>query len=150
MRDVSDFAFASLLTQPEVAPLIYTVRCACEDVAVMRLFDCSKTRTLKLTEFTQLQSQKTASTVAYLRDKWAPSILNSVTDQLDAARRQLASHADDQLALEHALEQQRRWQSRAEQLQDEQAAQPLHVVTHEGRLGGRRRRVVGGRGAREQ
>ena len=82
LGDVSDFAFASVLTQPEIPPLLYSIRCACEEVAVMRLFNCTVTRTLKLGDWSQIQSHQTAAALAHLTDRWAPGILNNIMAQL--------------------------------------------------------------------
>ena len=48
----------------------------------MRIYETQLKRTLKLTEWTPLQSPKIATVVAHLKDKWAPGIIVSIQNQL--------------------------------------------------------------------
>ena len=80
---VSDFTFASFLTQPKVVTLLTKVRDECNWVLASSPLRSNILRSVKLTEWTQVQSQATTALTTELQDKWSPTCRNHMQRSLN-------------------------------------------------------------------
>ena len=78
---VSDFTFASFLTQPKVVSMMVKVRAECNWVLASSPLK-SVPRTVRLKDWEQLQSQATSALTTELQDKWSPAVRNIILSSL--------------------------------------------------------------------
>ncbi|KAI5937324.1 Dynein heavy chain 1, axonemal [Manis javanica] len=69
-----DFTFASLLTRPEVIMALSKVRAECNKVTTMSLFHSSLSKSSRLEEFEQIQSQTFSQVQMFLKDSWVSTL----------------------------------------------------------------------------
>ena len=75
---VSDFTFASMLTQPKVVTCAYRVRKECNWVENGCLLNSTIRRGVRLSEWEQMQAQATTTFLADLKEKWVPNVRNII------------------------------------------------------------------------
>ncbi|XP_062056155.1 dynein axonemal heavy chain 1 [Lepus europaeus] len=69
-----DFTFVSLLTRPEVITALSKVRAECNKVTAMSLFHSSLSKSSRLEEFEQIQSQTFSQVQMFLKDSWISTL----------------------------------------------------------------------------
>ncbi|XP_040850525.1 dynein heavy chain 1, axonemal [Ochotona curzoniae] len=69
-----DFTFVSLLTRPEVITALSKVRAECNKVTAMSLFHSSLSKSSRLEEFEQIQSQTFSQVQMFLKDSWVSTL----------------------------------------------------------------------------
>ncbi|RKO93938.1 dynein heavy chain, N-terminal region 2-domain-containing protein, partial [Blyttiomyces helicus] len=69
-----DFSFASFLTKIEVVRTMSKVRVECDKLATTNIFATNITKTVRLDEFEQMQSQSAQNVKGILKDSWIPSL----------------------------------------------------------------------------
>ncbi|KAJ3275318.1 Dynein heavy chain 1, axonemal [Terramyces sp. JEL0728] len=72
------FSFTSYLTKVEVIKTLCKVRTECDKLANTPIFATNLTKTVKLDEFEQIQSQSLVNIKNYLKDGWISSLKNIV------------------------------------------------------------------------
>jgi dynein heavy chain len=65
-----DFAFSSFLTKLEVIKTLSKIRTECDKLAASNIFATNLTKTVKLDEFEQIQTQSITNMKAFLKDTW--------------------------------------------------------------------------------
>ncbi|XP_069500104.1 dynein axonemal heavy chain 1 [Ambystoma mexicanum] len=78
----ADFIFHTILTRPEVIYSLSKVRAECNKVAAMSLFHSTLTKTVRLEEFEQIQSQVISQVQLFLKDSWISTLKNAVRSSL--------------------------------------------------------------------
>lgn len=79
---VSDFTFASFLTQPKVVSMMAKIRDECNWVLASSPLKANVNRTVRLAEWKQIQSQQTQALTTELQDKWSPACRNIILSSL--------------------------------------------------------------------
>ena len=79
---VSDFTFASFLTQPKVVTMLVKIRSQCNWLLSTSPLNKSIFRSVKLKEWEQQQSQATSALSTELSDKWGPNIKTIIINHL--------------------------------------------------------------------
>ncbi|KAJ9531690.1 hypothetical protein QJQ45_021840, partial [Haematococcus lacustris] len=74
----SEYSFRTLLTKPEVISALARIRVECAKVLKMSLFNLHYTKSLRLDEFEQGQSQNTDQVGNYLKDTWSVALKNAI------------------------------------------------------------------------
>ncbi|XP_043932324.1 dynein axonemal heavy chain 1 [Protopterus annectens] len=81
------FEFKSLLTRPEVISALSKVHAECNKAAAMSLFHVTLTKSIRLEEFEQTQSQSYAQVQLFLKDSWITTLKNAVRYSLRDVRK---------------------------------------------------------------
>ncbi|XP_074644244.1 dynein axonemal heavy chain 1-like [Tubulanus polymorphus] len=77
-----NFAFNALLTREESITAIGKVRTECNKVAAMSLFHVPTTKSMRIEEFEQTQSQATSQVSLFLKDSWITTLRAAIRTSL--------------------------------------------------------------------